>query len=618
MGKIIYSFVKDGVRYDRPQDAIQSLQKEEVIAEKKPTISVGAIVTLNGHKGKVLGMNGDTATVSWEDASQSEVSASSLGYAGRVEKITAPVKMSKLSRILGKIALRKGGQGSGRYPKGSGEEKVGGDKGVLEILADKAKDAIPHDDVNFKQDELRNLWGSGQNIVHEGTTYRVGRMSYGDYFLEPGKPQGETKGFNPGTLWLERVKGDNFVIGKLAKGGPGSGRYPAGSGNSIENKTEGDTRFKIARIIPHEYWGDQSGFKAEKVYVIEDDKHPDPSKLMMWGRTARGEVISDFKGRFTRAGNTINVSYRIPQMQTATQEKQLKIKAIDEHITRLHPPAQKMSKGGPGSGRYPAGSGGDKIENKTEGEKYRVDATGKEQMNFSEYEKTLKGKSDDELMGIIKDAKQASTAMPEGHKAGFYQDEVHAVVKELNERGKAKAIEAMPKSEFDAIYDKYDAKDYFGYKAGNAREVSSGGQPLYTKATVIADKQKLYDFLVSSRLPQMMRGEMPPQREKLSWEVYNKMQAKRSTQKMLKGGPGSGRYPAGSGESKDGSEPKTKGPYVVVHPSDKGFGVQLNTFPTTAHGGGQVVRDDFKTKEEALQFADKMKGGDYQEVISEG
>lgn len=55
----------------------------------------------------------------------------------------------------------------------------------------------------FKEDDLRQAWSVEANIVFDGQRYRVGRMSYGDYFLEPGKPQGETQPFNNGTLWLE-------------------------------------------------------------------------------------------------------------------------------------------------------------------------------------------------------------------------------------------------------------------------------------------------------------------------------------------------------------------------------------------------------------------------------
>lgn len=60
----------------------------------------------------------------------------------------------------------------------------------------------------FNEDILRKHWGSEKPITYKGKKYRVGRMSYGDYFLEPIRWKGgETEGFAPSTLWLVKVKG---------------------------------------------------------------------------------------------------------------------------------------------------------------------------------------------------------------------------------------------------------------------------------------------------------------------------------------------------------------------------------------------------------------------------
>lgn len=66
----------------------------------------------------------------------------------------------------------------------------------------------------FSVEEIRNCWSTGKKISFNKIRYRVGKMSYGDYFLEPGKPQGETKPFNKGTLWLEKIDKYNYTITK--------------------------------------------------------------------------------------------------------------------------------------------------------------------------------------------------------------------------------------------------------------------------------------------------------------------------------------------------------------------------------------------------------------------
>ena len=56
------------------------------------------------------------------------------------------------------------------------------------------------------------------------------------------------------------------------------------------------------------------------------------------------------------------------------------------------------------------------------------------QIDHSEYPKCLKRKTEAELRFIIEDAKLAIQAMPDGHKAGYYADEVHYAGMELRRR----------------------------------------------------------------------------------------------------------------------------------------------------------------------------------------
>jgi hypothetical protein len=72
-------------------------------------------------------------------------------------------------------------------------------------------------DVSYPKETLVHHWGTGKPMKHEGQKYRVGRMSYGDYFLEPhGKGGGERQPFARGTHWLEKHpdKKEHYRINK--------------------------------------------------------------------------------------------------------------------------------------------------------------------------------------------------------------------------------------------------------------------------------------------------------------------------------------------------------------------------------------------------------------------
>ena len=61
--------------------------------------------------------------------------------------------------------------------------------------------------MEFNQATLYYCWASGSRLKLNGKQYRVGKMSYGDFFLEPGPERGEKTPFNHGTIWLikERI-----------------------------------------------------------------------------------------------------------------------------------------------------------------------------------------------------------------------------------------------------------------------------------------------------------------------------------------------------------------------------------------------------------------------------
>jgi hypothetical protein len=65
----------------------------------------------------------------------------------------------------------------------------------------------------FTKEYIYNAWSTEKKITHNGIKYRVGKMSYGDYFLEPGIDKGELSDFNTGTIWLEKLQqGSDYVF----------------------------------------------------------------------------------------------------------------------------------------------------------------------------------------------------------------------------------------------------------------------------------------------------------------------------------------------------------------------------------------------------------------------
>lgn len=60
------------------------------------------------------------------------------------------------------------------------------------------------------------------------------------------------------------------------------------------------------------------------------------------------------------------------------------------------------------------------------------------QINHSEYQKKVKTMDMAQLLFVIQDCREAIVAMPNGHKAGYYQDEIHYCYMEIARRNKKK------------------------------------------------------------------------------------------------------------------------------------------------------------------------------------
>ena len=57
----------------------------------------------------------------------------------------------------------------------------------------------------FDTEYIRKIWGKSGRLTYGGKCYRVKKMSYGDYFLEPCSWKGgEREGFSSRTIWLEK------------------------------------------------------------------------------------------------------------------------------------------------------------------------------------------------------------------------------------------------------------------------------------------------------------------------------------------------------------------------------------------------------------------------------
>jgi hypothetical protein len=117
-----------------------------------------------------------------------------------------------------------------------------------------------------------------------------------------------------------------------------------------------------------------------------------------------------------------------------------------------------------------------------------------------------------------------------------YKEHFSNKAKALAEENK-KYESVVPRAHFDASYDKFDAKDYFGNKE-LADKLGTDKNPFVTPEHNAYQKEKFYNNMATSRIPEMMAGKMPPQREKMSWDLYNRI--KGDAKKMVKGGEGSG------------------------------------------------------------------------------
>jgi len=73
-----------------------------------------------------------------------------------------------------------------------------------------------------------------------------------------------------------------------------------------------------------------------KVWVDMEKPCPDPLKRLIWGRSESNpdEIVSDFKGLFSRIGNPIHFKANIKGL-TAMDEQKQKVEAIKSYIRKI-------------------------------------------------------------------------------------------------------------------------------------------------------------------------------------------------------------------------------------------------------------------------------------------
>ena len=67
--------------------------------------------------------------------------------------------------------------------------------------------------ITMSKEYVRMRWASGEAIKLRGKSWKIGKMSYGAYFLEPKSYKGgERDPFHPETLWLQKKDQNNFSV----------------------------------------------------------------------------------------------------------------------------------------------------------------------------------------------------------------------------------------------------------------------------------------------------------------------------------------------------------------------------------------------------------------------
>jgi transposase-like protein len=183
------------------------------------------------------------------------------------------------------------------YDNEQGRESL---REVVEKYAEEHKIESTENEKIFDKEEIYQAWSKGGTLKYNNKKYRVGKMSYGDYFFEPAwKPErAETEGHDPETLWPEKI----FVTNKY---GVEQEKYKIESAKNNkfeigdEVKISDDEYYanKIGEIIDIDIERDEfnpGGNEWMNIYKIEGDGI-DSNSAESWVSEYHLEKVNDIK-----------------------------------------------------------------------------------------------------------------------------------------------------------------------------------------------------------------------------------------------------------------------------------------------------------------------------------
>ena len=151
------------------------------------------------------------------------------------------------------------------------------------------------------KEELYNHWSREEPLEYNGIKYRVGKMSYGDYFLEPGPLRGETEGFNEGTLWPMKIPGGNDYIVEFEISGS--------KVKSMKHRPRDVYLPGNAHLIAS--WETRGGRYFFDLYQIGDSfTYNSPRGLGDLGMVGKDEAVGKMSEKIKSAKETDGITYR--------------------------------------------------------------------------------------------------------------------------------------------------------------------------------------------------------------------------------------------------------------------------------------------------------------------